>query len=116
MPDIGDDDDVERVCRGCVGEDHLRAEHLSDNPRYALLNEQIFAARGEDLHIEIRGPERLSTTAQTILPEAACTSVQLHQQIDPSAFAAPPIQGGHFRLDATRMLRSGLPLAPSPRR
>ncbi len=25
MPDIGDDDDVERVCRGCVGEDHLRA-------------------------------------------------------------------------------------------
>ncbi len=71
-----------------LGEDHLRAEHLSDNPRYALLNEQIFAARGEDLHLEIRGAERLSTTAQTILPEAACTSVQLHQQIDPSAFAA----------------------------
>src|SRR5215212_8665682 len=51
------------------------------------LNEQIFAARGEDLQISITGPERLATFADTILPEAACTSVQLHQQIDPAAFA-----------------------------
>ncbi len=71
-----------------IDEGHLGADSFSDNPRYALLNEQIFAARGEDLHIEIRGTERLSTSAQTILPEAACTSVQLHQQVDPTAFAA----------------------------
>src|SRR3954454_20974051 len=71
-----------------VDEAHMGAESFSDNPRYALLNEQIFAARGEDLHISITGVERLSTYADTILPEAACTSVQLHQQIDPSAFAA----------------------------
>ncbi len=71
-----------------VDEQHMGAEGFSDNPRYALLNEQIFAARGEDLHIAINGVERLSTYADTILPEAACTSVQLHQQVDPSTFAA----------------------------
>ena len=67
---------------------HLNASALSANPRYALLNEQIFAARGEDLEIDIRGVERLSTYADTIAPEAACTSVQLHQQVEPDAFAA----------------------------
>jgi gamma-glutamyl:cysteine ligase YbdK (ATP-grasp superfamily) len=61
---------------------------LSSNPRYKLLNEQIFAARGEDIRININGTERLFTYADTIAPEAACTSVQLHQMIDPSDFAA----------------------------
>src|SRR3712207_411009 len=66
----------------------MGAESFSDNPRYALLNEQIFAARGEDLHISIAGVERLSTYADTIAPEAACTSVQLHQVVDPTRFAS----------------------------
>jgi hypothetical protein len=70
-----------------VGPQHLHPESFSANPRYALLNEQIFAARGEDLEIAIAGVERLSTFAETIAPEAACTSVQLHQQVDPEAFA-----------------------------
>ncbi len=60
---------------------------LSANPRYKLLNEQIFAARGEDLHLAIDGVERLSVYADTIAPEAACTSVQLHQLVDPGQFA-----------------------------
>jgi hypothetical protein len=67
--------------------DDLHAGALSANPRYALLNEQIFAARGEDLHLAIDGVERLSTYADTIVPEAACTSVQLHQLVDPTSFA-----------------------------
>ena len=66
---------------------HLNAESFSANPRYALLNEQIFAARGEDLEIAIAGVERLFTHADTIAPEAACTSVQLHKQVDPADFA-----------------------------
>ena len=66
--------------------DHLNADSFSANQRYELLNEQIFAARGEDLDIAIAGVERLSTFADTITPEAACTSVQLHLQVDPSAF------------------------------
>ncbi len=67
--------------------DKLQLETLSANPRYALLNEQIFAARGEDLHIVIDGPERLSTYADTIAPEAACTSVQFHLQVSPKQYA-----------------------------
>jgi hypothetical protein len=67
---------------------HLNAAAFSANPRYQLLNEQIFAARGEDLEIDINGVERLLTYADTIAPEAACTSVQLHLQVEPDAFAA----------------------------
>ncbi|HEX2084774.1 MAG TPA: hypothetical protein VHF89_03755 [Solirubrobacteraceae bacterium] len=70
-----------------IDEEHLNADALSANPRYALLNEQIFAARGEDLHIDIAGPEQLRTYADTIAPEAACTSVQLHQLVAPQDFA-----------------------------
>jgi hypothetical protein len=70
-----------------VTEEHLTADSFSESPRYELLNEQIFAARGEDLEISITGIERLSTFADTIAPEAACTSVQLHQQVAPEAFA-----------------------------
>jgi gamma-glutamyl:cysteine ligase YbdK (ATP-grasp superfamily) len=71
-----------------IGAKHLHAESFSANPRYALLNEQIFAARGEDLEITIAGVERLSIHADTIAPEAACTSVQLHQQVEPETFAS----------------------------
>jgi hypothetical protein len=70
-----------------VTEAHLTADSFSESPRYELLNEQIFAARGEDLEISITGIERLTTFADTIAPEAACTSVQLHQQVAPEAFA-----------------------------
>ncbi len=71
-----------------VDEKHLGAESLSSNPRYRLLDEQILAARGEDLHIGITGEERLSADADTIAPEAACTSVQFHLQVTPENFAS----------------------------
>ncbi|MDQ1602223.1 MAG: hypothetical protein QOE01_68 [Actinomycetota bacterium] len=71
-----------------VRPEHLTEATFSDNPRYALLNEQVFAARGEDIHISIDGVERLSTYADSIAPEAACTSVQLHLQVNPETFAA----------------------------
>src|SRR5687767_6512247 len=70
-----------------VGEQHLTAEVFSAGHRYSHLNEQIFAARGEDLEISIAGVERLATFADTIAPEAACTSVQLHLQTEPEGFA-----------------------------
>ncbi len=61
---------------------------LSANARYRAMNEQIFAARGEDLRIAIDGAEQLLTHADSITPEAACTSVQLHVQVTPDAFAS----------------------------
>ncbi|WP_033441760.1 glutamate--cysteine ligase [Saccharothrix sp. NRRL B-16314] len=67
---------------------HLAVSALSGNPRYALLNEQVLAARGEDLHIGINGVERLQLTADSIVPEAACTSVQFHLQVSPESFPA----------------------------
>jgi hypothetical protein len=69
-------------------QDHLTHEALSANPRYALLNEQIFAARGEDMLIQIEGTERLATRCDSIAPEAACTSAQLHLQVTPTNFPA----------------------------
>ena len=68
--------------------DQLTHEAISSNPRYALLNEQMLLARGEDLHIDIRGgPETLETWTDSIAPEAACTSVQFHLQVSPDDFA-----------------------------
>jgi len=61
---------------------------LSASERYKVLNEQIFAARGEDMRIEISGVEQLLTHASSITPESACTSVQLHVQVTPDEFAS----------------------------
>ncbi|HYO40145.1 MAG TPA: glutamate-cysteine ligase family protein [Nocardioidaceae bacterium] len=67
---------------------HMTPASLTPNPRYQLLSDQILAARGEDIVIDISGPERLSTTTDSIVPEAACTSTQLHVQVSPAEFAA----------------------------
>jgi len=67
---------------------HLGPHTISPNPRYQLLSDQILAARGEDLLIDIDGPERLITTSESIMPEAACTSTQLHIQVRPDNFAS----------------------------
>ncbi len=64
------------------------AQAMSANPRYRLLNEQIFAARGEEMQISIEGVDRLLTHIDTITPEAACTSVQCHLQVSPEAFGS----------------------------
>jgi len=75
-------------------EEHFKARWLSSNARYSLLNDQIFAARGEDMVLSMEGPaipgqrsERLLGSADSILPEAACTSAQLHLQVPPEEFA-----------------------------
>ncbi len=69
-------------------EEHLDRKVLSRNPRYQLLSDEILAARGEDIVLDIQGPERLQVTADSIAPEAACTSTQLHVQVSPEEFPA----------------------------
>jgi gamma-glutamyl:cysteine ligase YbdK (ATP-grasp superfamily) len=71
-----------------LGEHDMHEGTLSANARYRVLNDQIFAARGEDMRIAIDGAEQLLTHADSITPEAACTSVQLHVQVSPDAFAS----------------------------
>ncbi len=70
-----------------LAEHDVHEGSMSANERYRVLNEQIFAARGEDMSISIDGPEQLLTHCDSITPEAACTSVQLHLQVSPDAFA-----------------------------
>ena len=69
-------------------EEHLTHEAISTNPRYALLDEQMLLARGEDLHLDIRGIEDLDVYADSIAPEAACTSLQFHLQVSPDEFSS----------------------------
>jgi gamma-glutamylcysteine synthetase len=66
----------------------VRLDTLTASDRYRVLNEQIFASRGEDMRIAIYGAERLLTHADSITPEAACTSLQLHLQVSPEDFAS----------------------------
>src|SRR5215469_16621088 len=66
----------------------IGANTMSPNPRYQLLNDQMLAARGEEMRISIEGAERLLAYTDHILPEAACTSVQCHLQVGPEMFAS----------------------------
>ena len=69
-----------------LGELDVTGGSMSAVPRYRLLNEQIFAARGEEIRIVIDGTERLDTVLGTIMGESACTSLQLHLQVSPEEF------------------------------
>jgi gamma-glutamyl:cysteine ligase YbdK (ATP-grasp superfamily) len=80
-------------------------QSISANPRYQLLNDQVLEARGEDLVVDIEGPEKLKLEANSIMMEAAATSVQLHLQVSPEGFsgvwnAAQAIAGPQVALAA----------------
>ena len=67
--------------------EHLAGDWMSESVRYRALNDSIFAARGEDIVIDISGAERLRLQTASIAPESACTSMQLHLQVSPAEFA-----------------------------
>jgi hypothetical protein len=74
--------------------DHFDRRWMSPKSRYAVLNDQILAARREELVLDMEGvqfddalPERLKCATDSILPESGCTSVQLHLQVAPEDFA-----------------------------
>ncbi len=71
-----------------LAESDATEKAMSPSPRYQLLNEQICAARGEEVRICIEGPERLLTYVDSIMPEAACTSMQCHLQVSPESFGS----------------------------
>jgi Glutamate-cysteine ligase family 2(GCS2) len=101
-------------------EDDVSEQAMSPNPRYRLLNDQVFAARGEEMQIAIEGPERLLAHVDTIAPEAACTSVQFHLQVSPEAFgsywnAAQAVAGPQLALAANSPFLFGRQLWPETR-
>ncbi|MGC0249750.1 glutamate-cysteine ligase family protein [Pseudactinotalea sp. Z1748] len=65
----------------------LTGNWMSANERYRALEEAIFSSRREDIELDISGVEHLRMLTPTIAPESACTSVQLHLQVTPDAFA-----------------------------
>lgn len=70
--------------------DDLRDGWMTENTRYLALNDAIMRARGEDIFLDLEGGsgERLAFYSDSIAPESACTSFQLHLQVAPQRFAA----------------------------
>ncbi|WP_295696706.1 glutamate--cysteine ligase [Lapillicoccus sp.] len=70
--------------------EHFEGDWMSANTRYQALNDAVLAARGEDIYLDIEGSsgERVDRYADSLAPESACTSMQLHLQVEPQHFAA----------------------------
>ncbi|MFE0460528.1 glutamate--cysteine ligase [Kitasatospora sp. NPDC058965] len=66
---------------------HTGLDAMSHNNRYSLLSDQILAARGEDIALDIEGVEHLQLDSVSMVAEAAATSLQLHLQVTPDRFA-----------------------------
>ena len=69
--------------------EHFEGDWISENIRYAALNNAVLDARGEDVWLELEGPtgERIARYSDSLAPESACTSIQLHLQVHPDRFA-----------------------------
>ncbi|HET6634249.1 MAG TPA: glutamate--cysteine ligase [Streptomyces sp.] len=83
----------------------LVSANLSAVDRYTLLNDQIMASRGEEMILDIQGVDHLRYVSESIAPEAACTSVQLHLQVTPGRFcdvwnAAQAVAGAQIAMGA----------------
>jgi gamma-glutamyl:cysteine ligase YbdK (ATP-grasp superfamily) len=65
----------------------LTEEHLSANPRYALLDAVMAQVRGRPIALDISGAERLQVETHSIGVQAAATSLQIHVRVSPADFA-----------------------------
>jgi len=71
-----------------LGAEHLTVERISTNPRYALLNRRMRAARHRPFMVQIADSfEPLEFATDSVAPEAAATSLQLHMRVPPDRFA-----------------------------
>ena len=72
-----------------LGAEQLTLERISGNPRYALLCRRMRAARHRPFLVRILdGCEPVEFTTDSVAPEAAATSLQLHLRVPPDRFAA----------------------------
>jgi gamma-glutamyl:cysteine ligase YbdK (ATP-grasp superfamily) len=71
-----------------LGADHLTRDRLSSPSRYALLASRMRAERRRSVVVHIAGRETLRFSTDSIAPEAAATSLQLHLRVPPERFAA----------------------------
>ena len=71
-----------------LGADHLTRDRLSSPSRYAVLASRMRAERHRPVAVHIAGRETLRFSTDSIAPEAAATSLQLHLRVSPERFAA----------------------------
>ena len=67
---------------------HLSLDNLTPSPRYQELNRLMTKLRGGAYNILIKGIDELQIMHDNVMPEACCTSFQVHFQVDPSNFAS----------------------------
>jgi len=63
-------------------------EYMTSAERYAVLNEMMRTARGNDFQLHINGVDELSLLHDSVLLEAACTSFQMHLQVEADDFVS----------------------------
>ncbi|KZS57955.1 hypothetical protein A4G26_02200 [Mycobacterium kansasii] len=69
--------------------EQLTVERISHNPRYELLTSRMSAARQRPFLVRIvDGCEPVEFTTDSVAPDAATTSLQLHLRVAPDRFAA----------------------------
>jgi hypothetical protein len=69
--------------------EQLTVERISHNPRYELLSRRMRAARHLPFSVRIvDGCEPVEFTTDSVAPDAAATSLQLHLRVPPDKFAA----------------------------
>ena len=83
-------------------EEHLTREVLSANPRYQLLSDEILAARGEDIVLDIRGPGAAAGHRGLDRPGGG-----LHQHPAPRAGQPGGLRGVLERLPGDRQPAAG---------
>lgn len=66
---------------------NLTLENLTDQPRYRELNRTVMNLRGGAYHLYVKGIDELQITHDNVMPEACCSSFQVHFQLDPRRFA-----------------------------
>lgn len=69
--------------------EQLTVERISHSPRYGLLSRRMRAARHRPFLVSIvDGREPVEFTTDSVAPDAATTSLQLHLRVSPDRFAA----------------------------
>lgn len=69
--------------------EQLTVEHISHNPRYELLARRVRSARHRPFSVRIAdGCEPVEFSTDSVAPDAATTSLQLHLRVPPDRFVA----------------------------
>ncbi|MGP4058313.1 hypothetical protein ACTWP6_26405 [Mycobacterium sp. 4D054] len=72
-----------------VSAEQLTPEHISHSPRYELLARRVRSARHRPFSVRIDdGCEPVQFSTDSVAPDAAATSLQLHLRVPPDRFAA----------------------------